>query len=321
MTQTQERITLERHLSFVIGKNVDLRRSESLWFDPVSLKRAYYRRAKELHPDRAVGLGLDPAVMTERFRSLQDSYEAVLDFLDSGRLELLLRELSMRENSGCAGRAGCSVDADRSSRQGRPDSRKSGGTGASTPSSPGFGPGARTHNRAQSNAGPRANGGARSAAGSRSSAAGYHQWNAGAGQTAGRTFYRGKIPPFRLRLAEWLYYTGRVSFESLIAALAWQYSERPKVGSIAVGLGYLEQTELDTIIRCRLLGEPFCSAAVRLGYLNPFERSVVLGRQRLMNQPIGSYFTERCILSIGQLEQAVRDLWAHNMRVPSRAAV
>ncbi len=287
MTHTQERITIERHLSFVIGATVDLRRADAGLLDPVSLKRAYYRRAKEMHPDRAAGLGVDPAVLTERFRNLQNSYEAVLDFLDSGRLQPLLRGASNRGDAT----------------PNRPASAAGNAAGG------GFGPG----DKRQETRGSRS--------GNRGGAAAYRSWRGTPNQPPGRTFYRGNLPPFRLRLAEWLYYTGRVSFESLISALAWQYAERPKVGSIAVALGYLTHDSVNAVIRRRSLGEPFCGAAVRLGFLSDFERSVVLGRQRLMNQPIGSFFIERGIVDAAELERAVRDLWSHNMRSPSRAAM
>ncbi len=281
MTQTQERITIERHLSFVIGATVDLRRADAGMLDPISLKRAYYRRAKEMHPDRAAGLGVDPAVLTERFRNLQNSYEAVLDFLDSGRLQPLLRGASNRTEA-------------------KPN-RPAAGAGNAAAGGNAAGAGSRSGNRCGASA--------------------YRSWRRAPNNPPGRTFYRGNLPPFRLRLAEWLYYTGRVSFESLISALAWQYAERPKVGSIAVDLGYLTHDSVNAVIRHRSLGEPFCGAAVRLGFLSDFERSVVLGRQRLMNQPIGSFFVDRGIVDAAELERAVRDLWSHNMRAPSRAAM
>ena len=59
--------------------------------DASELKRAYYRRAKELHPDRAAGLGLDAAVLTERFRELQNSWETLAELQAAGRLGYILR--------------------------------------------------------------------------------------------------------------------------------------------------------------------------------------------------------------------------------------
>ena len=44
---------------------------------------------------------------------------------------------------------------------------------------------------------------------------------------------QGPLPRRRLRLAEFLYYTGRVSWQSLIGAIVWQRSTRPHFGELA----------------------------------------------------------------------------------------
>lgn len=260
MINLQERLTVERHLSLVIGRAVLLDRLDPSLLDASELKRAYYRRAKELHPDRAAGLGLDAAVLTERFRELQNSWETLAELQAAGRLGYILR----------------------TARQGE---RPSAGRGAYA---------------------------GRAASGNRA---------ASAGRTAPERTRAGKAPPIALRLAEWLYYCGIIGFETLVDSLVWQYTERPRVEAIAVSLGLMDEGSVAAVMSLRRRGEPFCDAAVRLGYLEPYGRSVVLGRQRLMNRPIGSYFVERGFIGPRELEESLRNLWAHNLRVRSRAAV
>ncbi len=331
MTSTQERIAIERHLSYVIGESVSLRAMASRPLDPSALKKAYYRRAKELHPDRASFLGLDPAVQTERFRILQASWEAVVASLDSGHLARLLRE-PIPPGTGPAGPA-------------RPSGYARGGQGTEGCGSASkayhaasayrdSARGARQgdqHGRAPH--GPHQGNGWQGARG-RQSGAGYGRqadadWRYGQAGTGGQNgqgrqdrapgrkggiLYAGNVPAFELRFAEWLYYTRKIDFETLIESLVWQYTVRPKVGTIAVSLDYLDRNEVDSVLTRRRPGERFCDAAVRLGYLDEYARAVVMGRQRLMNLPIGSFFEDRGILSPGDAEAVVRDLWAHNAK-------
>lgn len=262
MINLQERLTVERHLRVVIGRAVMLDRLDPSLLDAAELKRAYYRRAKELHPDRAAGLGLDAEVLTERFRELQNSWETLAELQAAGRLGAMLRTARQGQSSS-------------------PDRGAFSGWGPKSPSSaaPGETPRSNPGNRAP------------------------------------------RIPSIRLRLAEWLYYCGTITFETLVDALVWQYAERPRVGSIAVSLDLMDEGSVAAVMSLRRRGEPFCDAAVRLGYLEPYGRSVILGRQRLMNRPIGSYFVEEGFLSPQGLEESLRNLWAHNLRVRSRAAV
>lgn len=98
----RDRLTLENNLRLVLGRPVPLCSPEILLLDAKRLKREYYRRAREFHPDRAAVSGLDPAYLTLRFRSVCEAYEGVLDSLNSGAFNALVREASRAGESARA---------------------------------------------------------------------------------------------------------------------------------------------------------------------------------------------------------------------------
>jgi hypothetical protein len=126
------------------------------------------------------------------------------------------------------------------------------------------------------------------------------------------------LPPRRLRLAEFLYYSGRVGWQDFVAAIAWQRGQRPAVGRIAVDFGFLDRWEVAEILeRRRLEGtgrEPFGEFAVRRGYLTPFQLLVMLGQQLRLQQPIGRFFVERGLVSDADLDRARAVIFRHNAR-------
>ena len=97
--------------------------------------------------------------------------------------------------------------------------------------------------------------------------------------------------------------------------MSWQYSMRPKLGSIGIELGYLSHGDVCAILRARIGDEFFGSAAVRLGYLDPGKLVVLVGRQRLINIPIGRFFVERGYLNETELAECLNALHIHNIRV------
>ena len=126
------------------------------------------------------------------------------------------------------------------------------------------------------------------------------------------------MPRRRLRLAEFLYYTGRVPWPALAEAIAWQRRQRPALGSIAVDFGFLTPAEVSELL-CRRLSDaefrvPFGEYAVREGYLTPFQLLAALGRQLRLQRPIGRFFVERGLVAEAELEAARHGLLSHNLR-------
>ncbi len=128
------------------------------------------------------------------------------------------------------------------------------------------------------------------------------------------------LPRRRLRFAEYLYYSGRARWSELVEAIAWQRAQRPPVGRIAVGLGFLAHDDVGVILERRRLaganGIPFCEWAIRLGYLKPFQALAILGQQLRLQRPSGEYFVARGVLGPDEID-AIRDrILRHNGRFP-----
>jgi hypothetical protein len=119
-------------------------------------------------------------------------------------------------------------------------------------------------------------------------------------------------------MAEYLYYSGRIGWQDFVEAIAWQRSQRPSVGRIAVGFGFLDGFEVSEILeRRRAEGaqrEPFGEFAVRSGYLTPFQLLALLGQQLRLQRPIGRFFVERGLVSDGELDDARVVIFRHNAR-------
>jgi hypothetical protein len=126
------------------------------------------------------------------------------------------------------------------------------------------------------------------------------------------------MPRRRLRLAEFLYYSGRVPWQEFVGAIAWQRKQRPPVGRIAVDFGFLSRGDVTEILeRRRREGgstEPFGEFAVRRGYITPFQLLALLGQQLRLQRPIGRYFVERGLVNDGDIDAARAAVFRHNAR-------
>jgi len=137
---------------------------------------------------------------------------------------------------------------------------------------------------------------------------------AGAGARTTELFYRGQIPRRKLRLAEFLYYSGRVSWQSLINAIVWQRLEEPKFGELARELREISSQDLAKILLSKLRNEQTGQTALRLRLLSPRDVQRILILQRARHRPIGRYFVEKGGLSTEELNTIIRELYRHNAR-------
>jgi hypothetical protein len=127
-----------------------------------------------------------------------------------------------------------------------------------------------------------------------------------------------------MRFAEFLYYSGRITWQQYIAAVAWQRGQRPSIGRLAVDLGLLGQHDITELLDSRrregaqseLLGQ----FAVRRGFLTRPQVLGLVGRQSRGLRRIGQYFVEQGLLTTAELEGAQLALFGHNSRYASRVA-
>jgi hypothetical protein len=260
-----EKQMLERDLSLVLGRAFRFHSADSILLDPAILKRAFRRRAHELHPDKAVARGLDPEYLSDRFRDLQEAFLRTLGGMESGayfRMSAVSRPSNPAHAASAAKPSGYQRDRPRPFQ---------------------------AADEAQNRQRP--------------------------GPDVLRVFHSGTIPRMRLRIAQYLYYTRRIDWDTLIKSLAWQFHFRPKLGELGVELGYLQPAQVLDILKSKRIDETFGAAALRSGCLDQFRLSVLLGRQRLLGLPIGRYFLDNGFIGASGLEDALKALCAHNRSI------
>jgi hypothetical protein len=137
----------------------------------------------------------------------------------------------------------------------------------------------------------------------------------GAGPSArSPLYYHGPLPRRRLRLAEFLYYSGRVSWQSLIASIVWQRTSKPKFGELAKELRAISGRDLVNILRAKRRHEQTGETARRLRLLSAEEVARILRLQRARHKPIGRYFVEKERMPSAELARILWELFRHNAR-------
>lgn len=127
------------------------------------------------------------------------------------------------------------------------------------------------------------------------------------------SFYNGPLPVSHLEIGRFLYYRGKITYRSLIKALAWQRSQRPAIGEIALRWGWLTGTSLRTIVEFK--GQPllFGERCVHLGLFSPFQLRTLLAFQRTTQKKLGRYFVEQGCFHHHEMEKLVSEMKEHNM--------
>ncbi|HVO38603.1 MAG TPA: hypothetical protein VMV03_06185 [Spirochaetia bacterium] len=125
-------------------------------------------------------------------------------------------------------------------------------------------------------------------------------------------FYGGPLPRRRLRLAEFLYYSGRISWQTLISALVWQRSSRPRFLELARQLRAVEGMDVIRVLRARAGHERTGETAYRLRLLSVEDVARILRIQRARQRPIGRYFIEHTIMTNEDITEFLRELFRHN---------
>jgi len=128
-------------------------------------------------------------------------------------------------------------------------------------------------------------------------------------------FWHANLPPKRMLFGQLLYYSGRISWKTLMSAVSWQRKQRPVFGSIARERGYLEPAAIQILLQNRELFEHIGEAAVRLGYLSSYQRNAVLGCQQKLHQPLREFFIEQGVMDDEELDDWFERQKAHNQAI------
>jgi hypothetical protein len=125
-------------------------------------------------------------------------------------------------------------------------------------------------------------------------------------------FYTKEIPKRELLLGQFLYYSGFISWRTLMRAITWQRRQRPLIGQIALGWNMISRNEIQRILMWRNFSGKFGERAIRLGYLSRFQLMALLGKQHNLQCPIGEFFVNERILRPQDIKTMVERQKIHN---------
>ncbi len=128
--------------------------------------------------------------------------------------------------------------------------------------------------------------------------------------------YHGPIPSCRLLFGRFLYYSGVIRWRTIIDALVWQTSKRPRLGEIGCRFGWLSEDDTLMILKNRNREHPFGRSAVELGLLTEDQLNAILLQQKFTQKKIGTFFVQNGMLSPDSLNEQIINHRKHNSRFP-----
>lgn len=275
---------LFRSCEIIFGPELSISREFLDYLQLSGIKSAYRKRAMETHPDRA-GLEND-RVQRQRhdlFHSVQEAYENLITFLDA------------KEKGYCLPPP---------ARQAHPRTQPPRPAPAK-PRQP------QPAHPSRTTAGPRpqARAGAQTQAGFQNSASRPSTfWDT-------ESLYQGSLPNRRLLLGHFLYYSGLINWRTIIQALIWQRTERPRLGEIGQRFGLLNEADVVQILRNRPTLQPFGQTAMDMGLLSQPQLQMLVAHQKRLQKKFGEFFLEKRILEAGELRALLQQYQEHNASI------
>lgn len=132
------------------------------------------------------------------------------------------------------------------------------------------------------------------------------------GSNAFHTLHHGPIPKIRMRFGNFLYYSGLVDWTTIVRAVTWQRSQRPRLGELAQRLGWLSETEVLEVLARKKFTERFGATAVRRQLLSEKQLNILLNYQKFLQKKIGAFFLDQQLFTFEQLEELVLKHAEHN---------
>ncbi len=120
------------------------------------------------------------------------------------------------------------------------------------------------------------------------------------------------IPKRPLKIGEFLYFSGRISWKSLISAITSQRMGREKIGEIANRWGWLTGLQIETLLKYRRLGEKLGDVLIRNELISSFQLNMLLHQQRKTQTPLGEYLIDEKTLTDDELRNYLLQLKEHN---------
>jgi hypothetical protein len=259
----------------IFGPDVNLSIEFLEYLQPIGIKTAYRKRALETHPDRAKALGSFARDLNREFIDVQQAYEKLLLFVETNNGSVI----------GAASFNGFKTQQQPSYQSSEKSSytssyqntRQHKGRQKRSPHDPKY-----TSKKHKSHS---------------------------------DHFYSGSFPDGNLMIGQFLYYSGLISWRTLIEAICWQRRQRPQIGQIATAWGLICSHDVRRILTARNLNEKFGECALRNGYISNFELLALVGKQRRLQRPLGEYFITSGILSATDLISMAKKQQLHNLTI------
>ncbi|WP_320041932.1 J domain-containing protein [uncultured Desulfobacter sp.] len=123
--------------------------------------------------------------------------------------------------------------------------------------------------------------------------------------------HKGAVPKRKLLIGQYLYYSGYISWNTLIEIIVRQRRDRPQIGQIALNWGLIDSDQLLYILTNRKFSEKFGDYAVRNEYFTQCNLLALLYKQKKLQRPIGHYLLKYGFGPV-VLERLVRKQKHHN---------
>lgn len=266
----------------LFGSELQVTRSFLEYLQRSGIKSAYRKKALETHPDILASQGETAATIqsAELFRLVQQSYEnlsAYLDARDNGFRFQIQRQPPVTPRSSTQAPPGKPAPR----QQGRPWS-------------------------------PPNHGHARATAGGQTDPRRQGRTQQGASCQSRPSSRPLVIPCRKLLFGHFLFYAGVTNWQTIIKALVWQRTGRPRLGEIGRRFGWLTDQDILSILQRRSLSASFGASALALGLLNERQLKLMLFQQNRLQKRFGEYFIHHKLLTPTQVNELVHQFSRHN---------
>ena len=270
---------LYRACQIIFGPELNVSREFLEYLQWPGIKSAYRKRALETHPDLVASRGEQIQLFhTNLFQNIQEAYENLTCYLEARDKGYRFPPDPQRDfrRHGSEGRS-------------RQNSTSVKTKGAADPS------------RRQTRAG----------ATGRQADRQKPQTNADTYRSTEK-FYQGSIPDHKLLFGHYLYYSGITTWRTIIQALIWQRTGRPRLGEIGRRFGMINEEDIQLVLKYRTVLQPFGESAVRLGLLSERQLKMLIFHQKCLQKKFGEFFVEKRIFNPVRLTQLLEKHKAHN---------
>lgn len=265
----------------LFGTELHITRNFLEYLQRSGIKSAYRKKALETHPDVLASQGDNAqAKSADLFRVVQQSYENLTTYLDARDNGFRFQILPVNPPRPAA-----------------PTPK---------PARPAPRPARRTWSTADFNQSRSARGQASGPGASRPTPRPNPYW-----QTR-QSWNTSAVPARRLLFGHFLFYAGITNWQTIIKALVWQRTGRPRLGEIGRRFGWLTDQDILTILKKRSLYASFGSSAMALGFLTARQLQLMLYQQNRLQKKFGEYFVQHKILTPAQLDELARQFAQHN---------